>query len=313
MQDENTPATVSPEAPAVWIWQGLLAPGCITVLSGESRVGKSRLVRALLGHRRQGKPFLDLPVRRGITIAATAEHERFWEWQLQSARIDSRTIYHIERRLGGVSEEQFAALQKAIIAAKERESIDLLVFDPLAQFVPAPLDPAPASIAGRLRPFTDAGFAVLLVDPPGPLTPAPFADIHLELRRLSLTNPSSGRRRLVAHRGFAETPASIRFAMDYHWSTARVLPEAAKRTNPPHWPAIKQLLEQSAEKLTRNDLLARWPDGSDRPSKITLWRWLEGAWAQGQLDREGMGTTKEPYRYGLPTAAPSAAPSAPVP
>jgi hypothetical protein len=27
------------------------------------------------------------------------------------------------------------------------------------------------------------------------------------------------------------------------------------------------------------------------PNKATLWRWLESAWAQGQLDRECTGTT----------------------
>jgi hypothetical protein len=79
-------------------------------------------------------------------------------------------------------------------------------------------------------------------------------------------------------------------------------PRRSRPTAPAYWPTLKQLLEQSPGKLKRNELLARWPQTAERPSKITLWRWLEAAWAQGQLDRDGTGTTKEPFRYGLAAA-----------
>jgi len=313
LHESPSPASVLPESPTTWIWHGLIAPGCITVLSGDGRVGKSRFVRAVVGHRRRGQPFLGLAVSRGTSIVASEEHARFWEWQLKYARIDGSAMYHIEAHPGvPPSEADFERLLRIAVAARQSHGVDLFVFDPLSRFVPdlgdAPLD----SIADRLRPITDAGVAVLLVDPPRPMIPAPFADIHLELRRVSLTNPSTGRRRLIAHRGFAETPASLRFAMDYHWSTGRLLSERSRPDDPPYWPTLKQLLEQSPGKRTRNELHAQWPNAAQRPSKITLWRWLEAAWAQGQLDREGMGTTKEPYRYGLAGAASAEPRSAPV-
>src|SRR5437660_25132 len=99
--------------------------------------------------------------------------------------------------------------------------------------------------------------------------------------------------------------------MDAQWTTGRLLLERTPPPHPPHWPTLRHILpEQSPHKLTRSELHARWPEGAARPNKGTLWRWLEAAWAQGQLDREGTGTTKEPFRYGLAPAAIAASASA---
>jgi hypothetical protein len=293
---------VHAETPTDWIWRGIVAPGRVTQLTGEPRVGKTRFMVALLGHRQHGLPFLGLPTRRGVTIVATDAPARLWRWSLQDAERGGSPIFLIEPSGIPPTDADCDCLVKCALAAQQRSGAALVIIDRLAAFAPA-ADPAAPPPIDRVAPLTAAGLAVLLIDRPSKIIPAPGADIHVELCRLSLTNPSSGRRRLIAYKGFAETPASLRFAMDYTWKLARLLPERTRPAVPAHWPILKQLLEQSPGKLTRNELHARWPAVPRRPNKATLWRWLESAWAQGQIDREGTGTTNDSFRYSLAAAA----------
>src|SRR5262249_34882140 len=61
---------------------------------------------------------------------------------------------------------------------------------------------------------------------------------------------------------------------------------------------LGQLLRGSAP-LTRQEILARWPQGEPPPSANGLWRSLARGCELGLLIRTGAGTRTEAFRYAL--------------
>src|SRR5439155_19512298 len=79
---------VRPQSPAAWIWHGLIAPGRITLVTGPARVGKTRFLGTLLGHRHLGNSLLGLPVQPGKTFLVTDENIGLWRWRFRMGMID---------------------------------------------------------------------------------------------------------------------------------------------------------------------------------------------------------------------------------
>jgi len=59
---------------------------------------------------------------------------------------------------------------------------------------------------------------------------------------------------------------------------------------------LQQLLGDSAQPLTQQEILERWPSGRP-PAANSLWRSLTRACESGQLTRSGAGRKSEPFRY----------------
>ena len=58
------------------------------------------------------------------------------------------------------------------------------------------------------------------------------------------------------------------------------------------WRAVRAVFAAAPHKLTRKDVLIRWPKGSRPPERISLLRWL--------LRKDGQGLRNKPFRYWLP-------------
>jgi hypothetical protein len=56
-----------------WIWERLVAPGSLTLLAGQPKVGKSTLLYGLLGAMSDGAPFLDRPTRQASALILSEE------------------------------------------------------------------------------------------------------------------------------------------------------------------------------------------------------------------------------------------------
>ncbi len=74
-----------------------------------------------------------------------------------------------------------------------------------------------------------------------------------------------------------------------------VAPEAALA---PALDKLRQVLRESPQPLTRQEILDRWPTPTP-PAGNTLWRALASGCAQGVLVRTGAGTKAEAFRYGV--------------
>jgi hypothetical protein len=60
--------------------------------------------------------------------------------------------------------------------------------------------------------------------------------------------------------------------------------------------SLQQLLGESAQPLTQQEILERWPSGRP-PAANSLWRSLTRGCESGKLTRSGAGTKSEPFRY----------------
>ncbi len=66
-----------------------------------------------------------------------------------------------------------------------------------------------------------------------------------------------------------------------------------------NWQAVRLVLDDAPQKLTRRDILGEWPDDFDKPAPATLHRWLRRAVERNLLLVEGTGRKADPLRYWL--------------
>ena len=74
---------------------------------------------------------------------------------------------------------------------------------------------------------------------------------------------------------------------------------------PPALDMLRQLLSRGSAPLTRQEILARWPEGKPQPRADSLWRSLARGCELGILVRSGAGTKAEAFRYGLAPPQPA--------
>jgi hypothetical protein len=127
-----------------------------------------------------------------------------------------------------------------------------------------------------------------------------YVDIIIEMQRLSRGNANDRRRRLQAYSRHDATPARWVLELTADGTDYVGLGSSAELDFERGWPVLQGLLAQAEKPLTRRELLRRWPEEGMRPTKLTLWRWLDRAVKEGWVLQDGLGTRKEPYRYELP-------------
>jgi hypothetical protein len=69
---------------------------------------------------------------------------------------------------------------------------------------------------------------------------------------------------------------------------------------------VRRLLSESPAPLTREGILARWPQAEPAPRADSLWRCVSHGCALGLLVRTGAGTRAEAFRYALAPRPPAA-------
>src|SRR5947209_11366567 len=255
----------SPDAPATqldWIWNGIIGPGQITLLTGLWKAGKTTLLSHLLAHRQHGTPLLDLPVRAGRTVVITEETRTIWRRRCEKLGFGKDVCFFHRPFHCRPTPEQFQDLIKQLLSLHERAGIDLVVLDPLSRFLPLRSENSPEAMLAGLAPLhtlTDAGLAVLLQHHPrkGPPTPGQaargsgalpaFVDIDLELHPFVAGVPTDRRRRLLGRSRWDETPPSLLMALDAEGTAYSVVGEEEIDDFPDYWPTLQIVLEDARE------------------------------------------------------------------
>src|SRR5947207_10701845 len=67
----------------VWLWDGYLAPGNITLLTSQWKTGKTTLLAGLLRCLERGEPFLGRPLAAGKALVVSEESTDQWADRLQ--------------------------------------------------------------------------------------------------------------------------------------------------------------------------------------------------------------------------------------
>jgi hypothetical protein len=196
------------------------------------------------------------------------------------------------------------------------DAYDLLVIDTVRTFLPgAPNNPRALYEAfHELRVVGNASAGMSLLHQTGaarggsgaggPLRS--FADILIDMQ----VPPGDRRTRRRSFERVGRYPGTLRqVPAESNVEGTGYLQVADEPPPPLHPPALetlRQLLQESPTPLTRQEVLARWPEGLPTPRADSLWRSLARGCEVGILVRTGEGTKAEAFRYDLAERKPRA-------
>lgn len=305
----------TPSAPSSteWLWHGLIARRQVSLFTSQWKAGKTTLVTGLLHHFGAGGKFLDRPVAPGKVLIVSEESRETWAERVRRMPIGKHCrllARPFPRRPTSEAWERLIELGMEMQAAGQ---LDLLVIDPLAKFLPGSSDGDINSLEQMLDPLrclTDGGAGVLILHHPrkrkseegstarGHSGLLAAVDIIIELSKFGTLSTDERRRKLYAVSRFPETPKQT----VYEWTkTGRFVflgdPLAARFKE--NWDVLHAILAKRTVAATHHELLADWPADQERPSPATLYEWLNRAFEQKLLRRQGNGRREDPYRYRL--------------
>jgi hypothetical protein len=293
--------------PTRWIWDGLVAEEAITLLSAPEKAGKTTLLSLFLDRRREGGAVLGRSVRPGRTILCSEENPRLWALRQPPLDFGPRLEYH--RPLGSnPSRGRWRRFIDHLLGLAD-DAFDLLVIDTVLSFLPAALN-HPRGLRWalhELRVVADRPAGVLLLHQAGAAGGRPrgrsplraFADILIDMQ-IPPGDRFSRRRHFYGVGRYPGTLQQVTAELNPEGTDYRVLADAPPEAAPsPGLETLRRLLGQSPAPLTRQEILARWPEGESPPHADSLARSLRRGCELGLLVRTGAGTKAEAFRYGL--------------
>jgi hypothetical protein len=298
-----------------WLWQGYLAAGNLTLLTGAPKGGKTTLLSVLLHHLRTGGTLAGQPVRPGKALVVSEEAPAHWQARRQALHLAEQVCLVCRPFSSRPAPEQWQQLLDHVLALHAAHPFDLVVLDPLSAFLPGRCENHAGALLEALAPLhrlTERGLAVLLAHHPtkrdlavglsarGSGALLGFADVVLELRRPAGAALAGRRSCLLGLSRYGQTPPEQLLELnaagtDYD-CVAAPEPEDEFAVG---WRPLRLLLEDATGKLTRAQIQEGWPPDFPRPSATTLWRILERATTEGRVCRGGSGRSSDPYRYWL--------------
>jgi hypothetical protein len=300
--------------PIQWIWEGVVAQEAITLLSAPEKTGKTTLLSLLLDRRREGGQVLGRRVRPGRTILCSEENSCLWALRQPPLDFGPRLEFH--RPIGdNPTPGRWRRFIDHLLSLGEG-FFDLLVIDTVASFVPAaPNNPrALRKALNELRTVACLPAGILLLEQTGAVRSRSrgrsplraFADILLDMQ-VPPGDPFTRRRHF---HGIGRYPGTLQHAAaelnpegtDY----LLLLDNPPEAVLPPTLETLRQLLRDSSAPLTRQEILARWPEGEPPPRADSLWRLLARGCELEIFVRSGAGTKVEAFRYALASPQPGA-------
>jgi hypothetical protein len=298
-----------------WLWQGYLAAGGVTLLTGQWKVGKTTLLSALLARLRAGGDLGGRTVSAGKAVVVSEEGGDHWLRRAERFALGDHLGWLCRPFRDRPSPAQWLALLDRLVELRRTEAVDLFVIDPLAAFLPGYDENSAAALLAAVAPLsrvTSLGAAVLLLHHPRKYTRSEgqlargsgallgFVDVLLEMGWLRAPSADDRRRRLRAWSRYEETPRQLVIELDEAGTGYRALGNEAQTELTEGYRALRRALEGATGRLTRQEVRERWPADEPLPSGVTVWRWLEQAVVRGQVVRTGGGRKNNPFRYALP-------------
>jgi hypothetical protein len=300
------------EEPCDWIWQGLIKPGNVTLLTSQWKAGKTTLLSILLGLRVAGGMLGGLVVKPGTTLVVTEEDLSLWEARAQKHALGDSVCFFPRPFKTIPTEQQWQGLLERALTVNRDHGVDLVVIDPLAPFLRS--ENQARGMLEALLPLGEllgAGMAVVLLHHPGraerPLGQAArgsgallgHVDVSIDMR-LPRGDLLTRRRRLFTLSRYPVSPRHLTLELDETGTIYTLVAQTANDPSEDHWGTIRLILADAPQKLTRQDVRLEWPAEIDQPSATTLWRRLDRAVAEGVVLCEGKGSKSDLFRYWLP-------------
>jgi hypothetical protein len=198
-----------------------LARGAGTLLTSQWKTGKTTLVSVLLARMARGGQLAGLEVARSRAAIVSEGRRENWRRRHDLLQFGDDLVFLCRPFEARSTLQTWRALVDHLARLGKQEAIDLVVIDPLAQFLPGAAENSSCAILDALQPFeqlTAAGQSVLLLHHPrkGENAPGQAArgsgalcssvDILLEMKLPPACQPQDRRRKLLAWSRYDETP-----------------------------------------------------------------------------------------------------------
>jgi hypothetical protein len=287
-----------------WIWEGVVAHGAVSLLSAAEKVGKTTLLSLLLHRRRAGGELLGRTVHPGKTVLCSEENDALWALRQPLLDFGPELLFHTP--LGdSPSRGRWKRFIDDLLTLSFRDGpFDLLVIDTAVRFLPLGErnKKTLAWALAQLSLVAGMGAGVFLLNQSRnvqrPL--AALADIVLEMAIPRGSAPTR-RRSFTGVGRYPDTLEAVSAELSAEGTDYRVLPGGTPPC-PPLLATLEALLRASPVPLTRQELLARWPESPPRPD--TLWRALARGVESGLFIVRGAGTRTDALRYSLASEGP---------
>jgi hypothetical protein len=308
----NLSAAAGPPKP--WLWHGYLAPGAVTLLTGQWKAGKTTLASVLLARLKAGGELAGLPLAAGQAVVVSEESAEHWHRRSRHLDFGDHVGWFCQPFPGRPHPDEWRAFVEGIADLRGHRDFSLVLIDALSAFFPGRGENNAGCMLEALAPLrqlTRRSLSVLVLHHPGKGDPpvgqlargsgalSAAADILLEMRFYPKAPEDDRRRWLQALSRFPETPRQKVIELtadgtDYVSRGTFHEEEFAAR-----WEVLRPLLAAATWKYSRLEIRRRWP-GDPRPDKTSLARWLDRAVDLGLLCKDGRGHKRHPYRYWLP-------------
>jgi AAA domain len=304
--------------PAVdWLWHGYLARGNLTLLTSLWKAGKTTLVAGLLRAVAVGGDFLGCRCQRARALVVSEESREHWAERLRLIPVGGSARLMPRPFLARPTPDDWIALVEQAHDLRSAGDLDLLVVDPLASFLPGRSECDAGTLLEMLQPLqrlAQAGVAVLILHHPrkkpsdegnsarGSGALLGFVDIILELHRVGHLHTDERRRRLIGLSRHADTPRKLVYEFNPAAGTFAVVENPHRQRFRENWGQLRSILAQRETAATHQDLLADWPSDGAKPAASVLYEWLNLAFDEKLVRRDGAGRKLDPFRYRLPHA-----------
>jgi hypothetical protein len=278
-------------------------------------VRQIHLLSVLLARLKTGGMLAGMPLRAGRAVVISEEAQELWWDRGLTLALDGHVHWFCRPFRGRPTPDQWLSLLEQIVRMHDYQPVDLLAIDSPANLAPMRTENDAAEMLKAVAPLqslTARGISVLLAHHPkkGAIVPGQaargsgalsgYADILVEMQSVSRRNALDRRRRLRAYSRYAATTPSWVISWTPDGTDYLGLGPSAELDFAQGRAILQAVFENAVKSLSRQDILAQWPDPDTAPAKHTLWKWLDQLVNEGRVLRDGRGTKREPYEYSLP-------------
>ena len=296
-----------------WLWQGYLARGAITLLTGIWKGGKTVLISHLLRDLYLGTGLCSKAIE-GPTLVLSEEPLAHWAGREQDFEFDQGVLFLRRPSFARCDHVQWRRLNQELITKVRASNAELVIIDALPNIWAVTNENDAAEVSEALsimRDISEAGAALLLVHHPrkgdsglqtasrGSGALPSFADILVDLGKLPSDGEKSKRRLLKALGRFGCEPAEQVIELTDEGYAMRGAPIEARKYG--QMEIIAELLSLDARALSIKEITGIWPP--EQPiGKNRLRDLLRKGASDGRWIETGKGDKNDPYRYECTTA-----------
>lgn len=303
---------LEPSVKPDWIWEGYIAKGRGTLLSGFAKVGKSTLLSHLLKQMSGGGGNLITPVKPTRVLVLSEEHEEEWRERRDRMGFENHVLL-ADAQLGfKVNFKQWGQMTGEILEKCQQEDIGLVVYDTFARVCPAKDENSSMEVAAAQAPLDilkKAGLAVLILhhsrkggggtkgeDGRGSGDFQAFADINMEFGFYRRDQGYGDRKRMLRAKGRPPgIPLEIVLELSEDGNEYEVLGTGSELSGEGLQDAIEGvLLAAGAHGLSKADIAHSL---AFSPSASRLYSVLAEGVESGRWGRTGSGGRGSPHLY----------------